>query len=61
MPAVRRTYGIFMAIFGVAMFGLAIAYGYANYKGDQCSQSLQARIDSMNAQIESAKRTIDQK
>ncbi len=50
-----------MAIFGVAMFGLAIAYGYANYKGDQCSQSLQARIDSMNAQIESAKRTIDQK
>jgi hypothetical protein len=49
-----------MLVVAAAMLGWAIPYGIANYKFDECSQSLQARIDAMKAKAEAAKRTMEQ-
>ena len=42
-----------MLVVAAAMLGWAIPYGIANYKFDDCSQSLQARIDAMTAKAQS--------
>jgi len=44
-----------------SMLGWAIPYGIANYKFDQCSQSLQVRLDGMKANIDGAKSANEQK
>jgi hypothetical protein len=50
-----------MLIVAAAMLGWAIPYGIASYKFDGCSQSLQTRLDDMNAQTEASKKAMEQK
>jgi len=49
----QLAYRRLMLVVAAAMLGWAIPYGIANYKFDDCSQSLQARIDAMTAKAES--------
>lgn len=56
----QLAYRRLMLVVAAAMLGWAIPYGIANYKFDECSQSLQARIDAMAAKAEAAKRSIGQ-
>jgi hypothetical protein len=42
------------------VLGWAIPYGIANYKFDECSQSLQARIDAIKAKVEASKGAVEQ-
>ena len=56
----QLAYRKLMLVVAAAMLGWAIPYGIANYKFDECSQSLQARIDAMKAKAEAAKRTMEQ-
>lgn len=55
------SYRIFMVVVGVVMIGWGIAYGFANYEGDQCIHSLQVRLDSIKVRIDAAKAAIDQR
>ena len=54
----QLAYRRLMLVVAAAMLGWAIPYGIANYKFDECSQSLQARIDTMQAKAEAAKRSV---
>ena len=54
------SYRIFLVAVGIVMVGWGIAYGYANYQGDQCTESVNARLDSIKARVDAAKGTIDQ-
>jgi hypothetical protein len=56
----QLAYRKLMLVVAAAMLGWAIPYGIANYKFDECSQSLQARIDAMEAKAEASKRTMEQ-
>jgi hypothetical protein len=57
----RLPYSIMMLAVGIAMLGWAIPYGFANYRFDQCSESLQARIGDLQAKIDGAKGALEQK
>jgi hypothetical protein len=52
---------IMMFVVGIATLGWAIPYGYANYKLDQCSQSLHVRLDEINAKIDENRKALEQK
>jgi hypothetical protein len=56
----QLAYRRLMLVVAAAMLGWTIPYGIANYKFDECSQSLQSRIDVMKAKAEAAKRTTQQ-
>jgi cell division protein FtsB len=52
-------YGTLQILTGVAMVGLGVAYGYENYRGDQCiasfnqlSENNQIRITDLQARID---------
>ena len=49
----QLAYRRLMLVVAAAMLGWAIPYGIANYKFDDCTQSLQARIDAMAAKAQS--------
>ncbi len=64
----QRPFRILMLVVGLAMLGLSIPYGVANYKLDGCSQDLQIKLDAVKSQIakrpsaiDSEKATIEQK
>ena len=57
----RISYRIFLVVVGIVMVGWGIANGYANYQGDQCTESVTARLDSIKARVDAAKSTIDQR
>jgi hypothetical protein len=57
----RIPFSIMMFVVGIAMLGWAIPYGYAGYKLDQCGQSVQARLDEINAKIGANRRALEQK
>jgi hypothetical protein len=57
----QLSYRRLMLVVAIAMLGWAIPYGIANYKFDQCSQSLQVRLDGMKANIDGAKSANEQK
>ena len=65
MTADRKDYQLayrrLMLVVAAAMLGWAIPYGIASYKFDGCSQSLQTRLDDMNAQTEASKKAMEQK
>jgi hypothetical protein len=50
-------YRIFMTAVAVIMLGSGIAYGYANYKGDECIRSTHTRLDAIKARIDAMKKT----
>jgi hypothetical protein len=43
-----------MGAVGVLMLGWAIAFAYAEYKGDQCVTSANARLESLTARTGAA-------
>ena len=55
----RLAYRRLMLAAAAAMLGWAIPYGIANYKFDECSQSLQVRIDAMKAKAEGSRRNME--
>jgi hypothetical protein len=57
----RQPFRVMMLVVSVAMLGWAIPYGYANYKRDRCSESLQVRLDDINAKIAAARRALEQR
>jgi hypothetical protein len=57
----QLSYRRLMLVVAIAMLGWAIPYGIANYKFDQCSQSLQVLFDGMKANIDGAKSANEQK
>lgn len=62
MLSEQRAYGLFMAVVAVVMLGWAIAYGYGNYLADECTSSLQFRLDGVKARLDAAaKSMIDQR
>ena len=54
----QLAYRRLMLVVAAAMLGWAIPYGIANYKFDDCSQNLQARIDAVTAKAEATKRNV---
>jgi hypothetical protein len=56
----QLAYRRLMLVVAAAMLGWAIPYGIANYKFDECSQSLQARIDAIKAKVEASKGAVEQ-
>jgi hypothetical protein len=61
MLSEQRAYSLFMAVVAVVMLGWAIAYGYGNYLADDCTGSLQLRLDSVKTRLDAAKSLIDQR
>jgi hypothetical protein len=61
MLSEQRAYSLFMAVVAVVMLGWAIAYGYGNYLADDCTGSLQLRLDSVKTRLVAAKSLIDQR
>jgi hypothetical protein len=55
----QLAYRRLMLVVAAAMLGWAIPYGIANYKFDDCSHSLQVRIDAMKAKAEGSKRGME--
>jgi hypothetical protein len=54
----RRAFRILMLVIAVAMLGWAIPYAIANYQFDDCSTTLQARLDAMKTTINNAQGAI---
>jgi hypothetical protein len=57
----QLSYRRLMMIVAIAIFGWVIPFGIANYKFDQCSNSLQARLDTMKARIDGIENGIEKK
>jgi hypothetical protein len=53
----RPAYRKLMLVVGVAMIGWAIPYAIANYQFDNCSATLQTRLDDMKAKIDAVRAT----
>jgi hypothetical protein len=52
-PATRKL----MLVVAVAMIGWTIPYAIANYRFDNCSETLRTRLDDMKAKIDAARAT----
>jgi len=57
-PDYRNAFRILMLVVAVTMLGWAIPYAIANYQFDDCSTTLQARLDAMKARIDDARGAI---
>jgi hypothetical protein len=57
----QLSYRRLMIIVAIAMFCWAIPYGIANYKFDECTNSLQVRLDAMKARIGGVNDAIQKK
>ncbi len=55
----QKPFRILMLAVGLAMLGLAIPYGVANYKLDRCSQDLQVKLDAVKSEIAKTQSAID--
>ncbi len=55
----QRPFRTLMLVVGLAMLGLAIPYGVANYKLDGCSHDLQIKLDAIKREIDKTKSAID--
>ena len=61
MPSDHKAYRTFLAIAGILMFGWGIAYGFETYRYNECSETARVRINKMNAQIDEARKSLEQK
>jgi hypothetical protein len=59
-PDYRRAFRILMLIVGVATLGWVIPFAIANHQFDECSTTLQIRLDDMKAKIDAARTTLPQ-
>ena len=48
----ERAYRQFMAVVAVIMLAWAVAYGYLNYKTDDCLSGIQDRLNSLQLRID---------
>jgi cell division protein FtsB len=55
----RTTYAILQILSGVAMIGWGVAYGYENYRGDQCIASFDQLSESTDARMAALQARID--
>jgi len=53
-PDYRRAFSLLMLVVGVAMLGWTIPFAIANYQLDDCTTTLQARLDAIKAKINDA-------
>jgi hypothetical protein len=60
-PDYRPAYRRLMLVVAVAMLGWAIPYAIANYQFDQCSTTLQVRLDAMKTKLDAARATTPQR
>jgi hypothetical protein len=56
-----RAYKLFLATSGVLLLGWGLAYGYETYRYNACSEIANARIATLNARIDEARKTLEQK
>jgi hypothetical protein len=57
----NRTNVIFIIVFCAATLVTGVAQGYALYQSDQCSRTLETRLDSVKARLDAAKGAIQKK
>jgi hypothetical protein len=48
----ERAFRLFMAVVAAAMFVWAAAYGYLNYKTDNCTTSVETRLNNLQLRIQ---------
>jgi hypothetical protein len=48
----QTAYRRLMLAVGIAMLGFAVPFAIANYKTDQCHDSLQLRLDDVKAKLD---------
>jgi len=53
-PHYRVAYSILMLVVGLAMLGWTIPFAIANYRLDDCTTTLHARLHAMKAKINDA-------
>jgi len=53
-PDYRRAFSLLMLVVAVAMLGWTIPFTIANYQLDDCTTTLQARLDAIKAKINDA-------
>jgi len=54
-PKYRVAYSFLMLVVGVAMISWAIPFAIANYRLDDCTTTLHARLDAINAKLDAAR------
>jgi hypothetical protein len=60
MAAKSAVYSIFQLVLAFALIGWGIAYGYANYQGDDCTETFNALSASNQARVNSVQIRIHQ-
>jgi hypothetical protein len=57
----QLAYRRLMLAVGVVLIGGGVAYGFANYKFDQCSSDLLVRMDALKVKVDDAKKEMERK
>ena len=56
-----KAYRLFLAMSTVLLLGWGLTYGYESYRYTVCSNLAQVRIEALNAQIDEARKALEQK
>ncbi|MGZ5804856.1 MAG: hypothetical protein ACXWJW_03695 [Xanthobacteraceae bacterium] len=55
-----KAYKLFLVVSGVLLVGWGLGYGYETYRYTACSDIANTRIGALNAQIDEARKKLEQ-